>query len=43
VFNAGRHNLDLAPYPTIVRIYESCMKLDAFAAARPERQPDQEE
>jgi len=43
VVNAGRYNLDLAPYPTIVRIYESCMKLDAFAAARPERQPDQEE
>jgi maleylacetoacetate isomerase len=43
VVNAGRYNLDLAPYPTIVRIYESCMKLDAFAAALPERQPDQEE
>ena len=43
VFNAGRYSLDLAPYPTILRIYESCMKLDAFAAARPERQPDQEE
>jgi maleylacetoacetate isomerase len=43
VVNAGRYNLDLTPYPTIVRIYESCMKLDAFAAARPERQPDQEE
>jgi maleylpyruvate isomerase len=43
VFNAGRYSLDLAPYPTIVLIYESCMKLDAFAAARPERQPDQEE
>jgi maleylacetoacetate isomerase len=43
VVNAGRYNLDLALYPTIVRIYESCMKLDAFAAALPERQPDQEE
>ena len=43
VVNAGRYNLDLAPYPTIVRIFENCMKLDAFAAARPERQPDQEE
>jgi len=43
VVNAGRYNLELAPYPTIVRIYESCMKLDAFAAALPERQPDQEE
>jgi maleylacetoacetate isomerase len=43
VFNAGRYSLDLAPYPTIVRIYESCMKLEAFAAARPERQADQEQ
>jgi maleylacetoacetate isomerase len=43
VVNAGRYNLNLAPYPTIVRIYESCMKLDAFAAAQPERQPDHEE
>jgi maleylacetoacetate isomerase len=43
VVNAGRYNLELAPYPTIVRIYESCMRLDAFAAALPERQPDQEE
>jgi maleylacetoacetate isomerase len=43
VVNAGRYNLDLAAYPKIVRIYESCMKLDAFAAALPERQPDQEE
>jgi maleylacetoacetate isomerase len=43
VVNAGRYNLDLTPYPTIVRIYESCMKLDAFAAALPERQPDHEE
>jgi maleylacetoacetate isomerase len=43
VFNAGRYSLDLAPYPTIVQIYESCMKLEAFAAARPERQADQEE
>ncbi|HYU13121.1 MAG TPA: maleylacetoacetate isomerase [Stellaceae bacterium] len=43
VFNAGRYSLDLAPYPTIVRIYDSCMRLDAFAAAQPERQPDREE
>jgi hypothetical protein len=43
VFNAGRYSLDLTPYPTIVRIHESCMQLDAFAAARPERQPDQDE
>src|SRR5437667_362444 len=43
VFNAYRYNsLDLAPYPTILRIYQTCLKLDAFAAAHPDRQPDHE-
>lgn len=40
VFNAGRVKLDLAPYPAIRRINEECLKLEAFAAAHPERQPD---
>src|SRR6266702_846191 len=40
VYNAERYRLDLAPYPTIARIFENCMKLDAFAAAHPEKQPD---
>jgi maleylacetoacetate isomerase len=40
VVNAERYRLDLAPYPTITRIFEACMKLDAFAAAHPQRQPD---
>lgn len=39
-FNAVRVKLDLTPYPTIRRINEECLKLDAFAAAHPERQPD---
>jgi maleylacetoacetate isomerase len=43
VFNAYRYNsLDLAPYPTILGIYRTCLKLDAFAAAHPDRQPDHE-
>ena len=43
VFNAHRYQrLDLAPYPTIVRIYETCLDIDAFAAAHPGRQPDRE-
>jgi maleylacetoacetate isomerase len=42
VVNAERYRLDLAPYPTIARIFETCMKLDAFAAAHPERQPDRD-
>ncbi len=42
VVNAERYQLDLAPYPTIKRIFENCMKLDAFAAAHPGRQPDRD-
>jgi maleylacetoacetate isomerase len=43
VINAERYSLDLSPYPTINRIFETCMKLEAFAAAHPNRQPDREE
>ena len=42
VVNAERYRLDLAPYPSIARIFQNCMQLDAFAAAHPERQPDRE-
>jgi maleylacetoacetate isomerase len=42
VVNAERYQLDLAPYPTIARIHQSCMGLEAFAAAHPDRQPDRE-
>ena len=42
VVNAERYRLDLGPYPTIARVYESCMKLAPFAAAHPSRQPDHE-
>jgi maleylacetoacetate isomerase len=42
VINAERYRLDMTPYPTIARIFQSCMTLDAFAAAQPTRQPDYE-
>jgi maleylacetoacetate isomerase len=42
VVNAERYRLDLAPYPTITRIYQSCMALEPFAAAYPDRQSDRE-
>jgi maleylacetoacetate isomerase len=43
VFNAQRYpSFDFAPYPAIMRIFEHCMKLDAFENARPEKQPDAE-
>jgi len=40
VANARRYKIDLAPYPTIVRIDARCRELPAFAAAAPEKQPD---
>jgi maleylacetoacetate isomerase len=43
VVNAERYRLDLGPYPTIARIFDTCMTLDAFAAAHPLQQPDREE
>jgi maleylacetoacetate isomerase len=42
VVNAERYKLDLKPYPTIVRIFENCMRLDPFVAAQPQNQPDYE-
>lgn len=43
VYNSKRYpSFDLAPYPTIRRIFDACMKLEAFERARPEKQPDAE-
>jgi maleylpyruvate isomerase len=42
IFNAKRYNSDLAPYPTTLRIFENCMKLEAFDRAQPSKQPDAE-
>ena len=40
--NARRVDLDLAPYPTLLRIETACIALPAFADAAPSRQPDAE-
>ena len=32
-------NVDLAPYPTVARIVDTCLKQDAFARAHPLKQP----
>ncbi len=40
LYNARRSNVDLEPYPTLVRIEAACLALPAFEAARPENQPD---
>ncbi len=42
MYNARRFQTDLAPYPTLVAISGSLERLPAFAAARPEAQPDAE-
>jgi len=42
IFNAKRYNCDLAAYPTTVRVFEQCMKLEAFDRAQPAKQPDAE-
>ena len=38
--NARRVDMDLTPYPTLVRIDATCQQLPAFADAVPRRQPD---
>jgi len=40
--NARRVDLDLAPYPTLLRIEAACLALPAFANAAPAKQPDAE-
>jgi maleylacetoacetate isomerase len=42
IFNAGRFKVDMSRYPTIQRIYDTCMKHPAFDAAQPAKQPDAE-
>ena len=40
LFFARRFAIDLAPYPTLVRVDEACAKLPAFEAAHANRQVD---
>ena len=42
VFNAQRFAVDLAPYPTISRVFAQCMQLEAIQRATPAVQPDAE-
>jgi len=42
VANARRFKVDLAAFPTILRINENCLALDAFKKAMPANQPDAE-
>jgi maleylacetoacetate isomerase len=42
VFNAKRYACDTSAYPTVMRVFGECMRLEAFDRAQPSRQPDAE-
>ncbi|MDP1646806.1 MAG: maleylacetoacetate isomerase [Rubrivivax sp.] len=42
IFNARRFECRLDHVPQVMRVFEACMKLDAFALTRPEACPDAE-
>ena len=42
IFNARRYQCDLAAYPSTVRVFDECMRLEAFERAQPAKQPDAE-
>ncbi len=42
IFNARRYECDLAPYPAVTKIFDACMKIEAFERAQPSKQPDAE-
>ena len=40
VYNAYRWSVDMNQFPLIRRIFDECMKMEAFDRAKPENQPD---
>lgn len=40
IYNARRFAVDMTPFPTLVRIEQTCLEQPEFDAARPENQPD---
>jgi maleylacetoacetate isomerase len=42
VAGAKTHGCDMGQFPTLTRIFETCMAIPAFAAAHPSKQPDRE-
>jgi maleylacetoacetate isomerase len=40
IYNAQRFNCDLQAIPDLMRMFDACMQLPAFAAAHPAQQPD---
>jgi maleylacetoacetate isomerase/maleylpyruvate isomerase len=42
VFNAQRYQCDTTAYPTVMRVFAACIRLEAFDRAQPANQPDAE-
>eukprot|EP00932_Pfiesteria_piscicida_P020106 SRR837773.6924.p2 GENE.SRR837773.6924~~SRR837773.6924.p2 ORF type:complete len:342 (-),score=155.96 SRR837773.6924:65-1090(-) len=42
LYSARRLNLDLTPYPTLLRVEKACEQLEYFKVAHPDAQPDAE-
>jgi maleylacetoacetate isomerase/maleylpyruvate isomerase len=42
IFNAKRFDCDTSHAPTAMRVFDECMRLEAFQRAQPSRQPDAE-
>ncbi len=40
IFNARRFDCDLSAVPTVMRVFDACMALDAFAKTQPSACPD---
>ncbi len=40
IFNAKRFDCPLDGYPTLIRIFDRCMEIEAFDQAQPAKQPD---
>jgi maleylacetoacetate isomerase len=40
VFGAKFFNVDTGPFPTVMRVFGECMKIDAFDRSQPLKQPD---
>jgi glutathione S-transferase len=42
LYAARRVELPLDAYPTLLRVEAECLKVEGFAVAHPDRQPDRE-
>ncbi|GGD02724.1 maleylacetoacetate isomerase [Aquisalinus flavus] len=40
IYSAARFDVDLSPYPALLKVHAACEKLEAFQRAHPDNQPD---